>query len=62
MHGWQVVLGRWVQGAKGLKCCPLLPGEAYRRFNSLVDKADAPTIFVVQESGQAIPAYLITYR
>ena len=57
-----MVLGRWAQGAKGLKCCPLLPGDAYRRYNSLVDDADAPAVFVVQESGQPIPAYLITYR
>ncbi len=58
----QVLLGRWVQGAKGVKCCPFLPGDTYRRYNSLVDDVDAPAIFVVQESGQAIPAYLVTYH
>jgi hypothetical protein len=56
------VLGRWAQGWKGLKSYPLLPGDKYQRYNSLVDDLYEPVIFVVQESCQAIPAYLITYH
>jgi hypothetical protein len=33
-EGGQVVLGRWAKGAKGLKCCPPLPGDAYQRYTS----------------------------
>ena len=39
-----------------------VPGEKYVRFNSLVDCANDPTIFVVQDGHQAYPAYLITYH
>ena len=46
--GGQVVVGRWTRGAPGLKSCPLLPGEEFRRYNSLVDKEADPHIFVVQ--------------
>ena len=41
-------MGRWTRGAPGLKSCPLLPGEEFRRYNSLVDKEADPRIFVVQ--------------
>lgn len=57
-----VVVGRWAKGAKGIKICPLLPGEQYVRYNSLVDNTRNPSIFVVQHSNQAYPAYLLTYR
>ena len=50
------------QGDKGMRMCPLLPGEAYRRYNSLVNDEDAPSIFVVQHTSQAYPAYLVTYH
>jgi poly [ADP-ribose] polymerase 7/11/12/13 len=58
----EVVVGRWAKGQKGLKECPLLPGEAYRRYNSLVNDVANPSIFVVQHTSQAYPAYLITYH
>ena len=57
-----VLVGRWSLGQKNMKMPPLLPGEKYRRFNSLVNKVDNPSIFVVQHSNQAYPAYLITYH
>eukprot|EP00729_Bicosta_minor_P022308 gene22308-9600_t len=50
-----VLVGLWTQGAKGMKICPLLPGEKYSRFNSLVDNPQDPAIFVVQHSNQAYP-------
>ena len=39
-----------------------VPGEKYVRFDSLVDRVNDPTIFVVQDGHQAYPAYLITYH
>jgi len=57
-----VLVGKCAQGAKGMQVCPLLPGEAFARYTSLVDIPADPSIFVVQHSNQAYPAYLITYR
>jgi hypothetical protein len=48
--------------AKGMKVYPKLPGEAYKKYNSLVNEVDDPTIFVVQHSSQAYPAFLLTYH
>lgn len=56
-----VLVGRYTQGAEGMKVCPFVPGEKYTRFNSLVDNMQHPSIFVVQHSDQAYPKYLITY-
>lgn len=57
-----VLVGLSAQGAAGMKVCPLLPGQSYARYNSLVNRVQDPSIFVVQHSNQAYPAYLITYR
>ena len=57
-----VLVGRYTQGVKGMKTCPLLPGEKYNRYNSLVDNMQYPGIFVVQHSDQAYPKYVITYH
>ena len=57
-----VLVGRAARGTQGDKMCPLLPGERYTKYNSLVDNVAAPAIFVVQHSNQAYPAYLITYH
>lgn len=57
-----VVVGRSTQGAKGMKECPLVSGEKFTRFNSLVNNKRDPSIFIVQHSNQAYPKYLITYH
>ena len=57
-----VVVGQWARGGRGIKMCPLLPGEQFKRFNSLVDHVVNPSIFVCQHSSQAYPAYLISYH
>ena len=57
-----VLVGRSTPGQQGMTMCPLLPGEQYTRYNPLVNKVVNPSIFVVQHSNQAYPAYLITYR
>jgi len=58
----EVLVGRWTKGQKGMKVYPLLPGEQYKKYNSLVDHVVNPSIFVVQHSNEAYPAYLLTYR
>lgn len=58
----EVAVGRSVVGEEGMKMCPIIPGQQYVRYDSLVDRVQDPTIFVVQHSSQAYPAYLITYH
>jgi poly [ADP-ribose] polymerase 7/11/12/13 len=57
-----VLVGLSTQGAQGMKVCPFLPGQSYARYNSLVNRVQDPSIFVVQHSNQAYPSYLITYH
>jgi len=57
-----VLVGKSAQGAEHMKTCPLLPSEKYKRYNSLVDTVDNSSIFVVQHSNQAYPAYVHTYH
>ena len=57
-----VAVGQSTTGSEGMKAYPLLPGEKYKRYNSLVNDVKNPRIFVVQHSSQAYPAYLITYH
>jgi len=58
----EVLVGRSTKGRQGDKKMPPLPGEAYKKYNSLVDSVADPSIFVVQHSNQAYPAYLLTYH
>jgi len=54
-----VVVGlAWARGSSGDKMRPLLPGEQFKRYNSLVNVAANPATFVVQHPSQAYPAYL----
>ena len=60
-----VAVGQYALGAPGTKIYPLLPGQTMasgKRYNSLVDKIQSPSIFVVQHSAQAYPAYVVTYK
>jgi hypothetical protein len=56
-----VVVGCYCKGSPDSKTVPEIPGHGGRRFNSFVNDPRAPTIFVVQHSHQAYPAYVITY-
>lgn len=58
----EVLVGKWTKGRKGMSSYPLLPGEQYKKYNSLVDNVVNPSIFVVQHSNEAYPAYLLTYH
>ena len=57
-----VAVGRWTLGVKGMNVYPLLPGEEFKRYDSLVNNVRNPQIFVVQHSNQAYPKYLVTYH
>ena len=57
-----VLIGRSEKGKSGLKCCNPIEGEKFVKYNSLVDNVDDPSIFVIQHSNQAYPAYVITYK
>ena len=41
---------------------PLRPGEQFRRYHTLVNDEKDPSIFVVQHSSQAYPAYLLAFH
>ena len=57
-----VMVGRWTLGRPKVKECPIVEGERYTRYNSLVNDVASPSIFVVQHSSQAYPAYVVTYH
>lgn len=57
-----VLVGQSAKGAKAMKMCPVVPNEKYKRYNSLVNSVDEPSIFVIQHSNQAYPSYLLTYH
>ena len=57
-----VLVGRSTRGISGMAQYPLLPGEKHKRFTSLVNNTNDPSIFVVQNSSHAYPAYVITYH
>ena len=58
----EVLVGKWTKGRRGMSNYPLLPGEQFKKYNSLVDNVVNPSIFVVQHSNEAYPAYLLTYH
>ena len=58
----EVIVGEWAQGAPGVYKYPVASGRnKYRFCNSLADKTENPSIFVIPHSNQAYPAYVITY-
>ena len=58
----EVVVGQWARGKPGDDDYPLLPGEKFQRYESLVDNEVDPAIFVVLDSVAAYPAYQIFYH
>ena len=58
----KVVVGLWTKGHQGMKSMPLLPGEQFRKYHALVNDEANPSIFVVQHSSQAYPAYLLVFH
>ena len=55
-------VGRWAQGRQGMQLPPNRPdGAPGDRYDTLVDNVRGPSIFVVPQSSQAYPAYVLTY-
>ncbi len=60
----EVIVGEWAQGAPGMSNYPKASGtrdNQHRQCNSLVNKPENPSIFVIPHANQAYPAYVITY-
>jgi len=59
----RVLTGEYAQGKTGLKVPPAKnPSKSsVILFDSVVDKMDAPTMYVVFSDAQCYPEYLITF-
>ena len=60
----RVLVGKFTVGEKGMKAPPsrndpINPGKLY---DSLVDKIENPSIFVIFQDNQYCPEYLISFR
>lgn len=61
----RVVTGEFTVGKADMRIPPLMPnpsGDVPRRYDSLVNSMEKPTIFVIFNDTQAYPQYLITCR
>lgn len=56
-----VVTGQYCAGNRDMKSAPYLPSSNFRQFDSVVDKVEKPTIFVVFNDASAYPEYIIEY-
>ncbi|XP_029436577.1 protein mono-ADP-ribosyltransferase PARP14-like [Rhinatrema bivittatum] len=62
MYQVRVVAGRYTTGNSSMKVPPARPGtDPNDRYDSLVDKIENPTMYVVFHDDQAYPEYLITF-
>ena len=57
-----VIVGKYTQGKRDMKVAPPLQPGSKDVFDSLVDNATAPTIFVAMTDAQVYPEYLITFK
>ncbi|KAM4036466.1 zinc finger CCCH-type antiviral protein 1-like isoform 2-T2 [Anomaloglossus baeobatrachus] len=58
----RVLVGDYVTGDPQMKRPPLRPGSSMRYYDSCVDNAFSPSIFVVFEKHQIYPEYLLEYE
>ena len=60
----RVLTGEYATGQQGYRVPPQKPGTtaASDRYDSVVDIATAPTIFVIFSDTQAYPEYLIIFK
>lgn len=58
----RVIIGEYTLGKKGMKQAPLLRSDSTEQFDTLVENADKPTIFVTMTDAQAYPEYLVTFK
>ncbi|CAN9509302.1 unnamed protein product [Ophioblennius macclurei] len=63
MFAARVLTGAFTQGHSNMNVPPQRDGRRpHERFDSVVDRTDQPTVFVVFHDNQAYPDYLITFR
>ena len=62
MYLAKVLAGKYADGEKGMRQPPPVDQERLDlRFDSVVDKSDDPSIFVIFHDDQCYPEYLITF-
>ena len=62
MYLAKVLAGKYADGEKGMRQPPPFDQERLDlRFDSVVDKSDDPSIFVIFHDDQCYPEYLITF-
>ncbi len=57
-----VIVGEYTKGTHDMKVAPPISTDSKVVYDSLVDNADTPTIFVAMTDAQAYPEYLITFK
>lgn len=58
----RVVVGDWCKGSYGQLTPNSKPGNQFDLFDSTVDDAASPSIFVVYHDAQAYPDYLVSFK
>ncbi|XP_029442229.1 protein mono-ADP-ribosyltransferase PARP15-like [Rhinatrema bivittatum] len=59
----RVLTGKYTHGQAGLKAAPLRSASSGRDlFDSVVDKVESPSTFVIFHDSQAYPEYRITFK
>ena len=56
-----VLAGDYTKGQSGLRVLPDNPAKPGRKFDSIVDDVNRPTMFIIFHDDQAYPNYLITF-
>ena len=62
MYLARVFVGECALGSKGMVEPPQLPSGNGQTYDSTVDQAENPSIFVAYHDAQAYPQYLITFK
>lgn len=58
----RVVTGEHCVGASGIKCAPYKEGLQFEQYDSVVDDANKPSMYVVFHDASAYPEYVIKYK
>lgn len=59
----KVLVGKFTSGKEGIKTPPPIdPNKRELLYDSVVDKTEDPTLFVVFHDDQCYPEYLITFK
>lgn len=61
MYQARVLVGDYTQGRAGMIAPPAKSGNAADLYDSVTDKANNPSMFIIFNDIQAYPEYLITF-